>query len=78
MITADAIRRCAYLSTSQLEDVLRKTYPKDKILLSTFLGVTNGGQFTYDCTYFDDIEGENQRCKVFVYIDSTNTIVADY
>jgi hypothetical protein len=78
MITADTIRRCAYLSTDQLENILRKSYPEDKILLSTFLGINNSGEFTYECMYFNDIEGKYQVCKVFVHVDNTNTMIADY
>ena len=76
MITADTLRRCAYLGTIQLENILRQAYPEDRILQSSFVGITNGGQFCYDCT----VPGEDgpERTKVFVWQNNHSELVADY
>ena len=77
MITADKIRRLAYMDTVALEAAVRKNYPKDSFISSKFLGITNGGQFCYSATWID--EG-NDRCtsKVFVELDSNDQPVAEY
>ena len=75
MITADTLRRCAYLGTVELESLIQRSYPHDRILQSSFLGISNGGQFCYDITY----PGEDgpERSKVFVWLDC-NELTADY
>ncbi len=78
MITAETLRQCAYLDTISLENILRKTYPKDSLIRSEFLGITNAGQFCYSAVYFDQIEGAEDVCKVFVWRDSNGSLVADY
>lgn len=74
MITAERIQQQAYLSTTDLERLIQKNYPQDRFISSRFLGITNGGEFCYEATYWDDIEGTVLPTKVFV--DSTGT--ADY
>lgn len=79
MITADAITKCAYLSTTSLEGILRKNYPKDKVLQSNFIGITNGGQFCYNISYPDDNSKSGlSRSKVFVTLDTTGQLNAEY
>lgn len=75
MITADTLRRCAWLDAASIEGLLRKNYPKDQVLQSNFLGITNGGQFCYDVMYPTD-EG-TERGKVFVWQEN-NEVFADY
>ena len=78
MITADKIRRLAYLDTPSLEAAIRRNYPKDKFISCRFLGITNGGQFCYEALYFDNIEGENLPTKVFVSMGADDQPVAEY
>lgn len=78
MITADKIRRCANLSTTELERALQFMYPKDTIIASKFVGITNGGQFCYTITYYDETIEENTMTKLFVDTDFNNEIYADY
>lgn len=78
MITVDTIRKCSFLSSTTLEGLLRKNYPKDVVIKSDFVGITNGGQFCYNIMYFDDIEGENRWSKAFVWQDNNGDTVADY
>jgi len=79
MITCDTITKCAYLSTTRLEEILRKNYPKDKVLQSYFIGITNGGQFCYDISYPDDNSKTGlSRGKVFVSLDITGNLTAEY
>lgn len=79
MITAETLRRCAYLHNLTLEAALRKSYPKDSVLRSEFLGITNGGQFAYKIVYPDeDAKNGMAVTKVFVWEDNNGELVADY
>lgn len=77
MITADRIRKLSYLDTQQVEQAVRKNYPKDSFVSTKFLGITNGGQFCYSAIFID--EG-NERCttKVFVDLDANEQPVGEY
>jgi hypothetical protein len=79
MITVDQLRKCAYLSATQIESLIRKNYPKDTVIQSDFVGISNGNQFCYKISYPDE-QSKNglSYCKVFVYIDSDGNIIADY
>jgi hypothetical protein len=77
MISADTLRRCAWLNSLTLEQVLRKNYPKDSVLRSEFLGISNGEQFVYSIVYPGD-DGIAMTGKVFVWENSTGELVADY
>jgi hypothetical protein len=79
MITAETLRQCAYLNSTTLEDLLRKNYPKDMVVQSEFVGITNGGQFAYKIAY-PDSDSKNGLAvgKVFVWQDSNGSLVADY
>lgn len=79
MITADNIRRCAYLHSLTLEAALRKSYPEDSVLRSEFLGISNGNQFVYKIVYPDqDAQNGMAVTKVFVWQDHNGELVADY
>lgn len=80
MISADSIRKGAWLSSMTLESLLRKSYPNDHVIRSDFLGITNSGQFCYQIGY-QDIDLAEQGltyCKVFVYENSNGELVAAY
>jgi len=79
MISADMIRRCAYLHNLTLEGLLRKEYPNDSVLRSEFLGITNGGQFAYKIVYPDeDAKNGMAVTKIFVWENGSGELVADY
>jgi hypothetical protein len=79
MITAETLRRCAYLDNISLEKILRKNYPKDTIIRSEFVGITNGEQFAYKIVYPDeDAKNGMAVSKVFVWQGSNGELVADY
>jgi hypothetical protein len=78
MITADKIRRLAYLDTTALEAAVNKNYPEDSFVSSKFLGISNGGQFCYSVKYFDEEMGIEQTTKVFVDLDNKEEAVAEY
>lgn len=75
MIPAEYIQRCAYLSNTDLELLLQKSYPEDRVLHSNFVGITNGRQFCYSIQY----PGEDglEQGKVFVWLEN-NDLRADY
>jgi|694.fasta_scaffold10146_9 hypothetical protein len=79
MISADTIRRCAYLHNLTLEGLLRKEYPTDTVLRSEFLGISNGHQFVYKIVYPDpDAENGMAVGKIFVWENGSGELVADY
>jgi hypothetical protein len=78
MLTAETIRRCAYIDTITLEKLLRKSYPKDSVIRSEFLGITNGQQFAYKIVYPDEDANNGMAVgKVFVSIKD-NALLVDY
>lgn len=78
MITAEKIIRCAYLSSTQIEKLLRKSYPTDTVLTSKFVGITNGGDFCYTIQYPDPmVKSGLNLSKVFVNLDNEE-LTADY
>ncbi len=80
MITADKMRKLAFLDTVSLEQALKKNYPEDHAITSRFIGITNGGQFCYEIGYQDiDLAGQGLTfCKVFVNLDEKEELVAEY
>ena len=76
MITADTLKTITEFDARTLTTLIRKAgYKEDTFTGAKFLGMTNGGQFCFSCTYkgeFADV------CKVFVYIDETGSIRAEY
>lgn len=76
MITVDTLRRCAWLSSIHIEELIRKNYPKDTVLAADFVGISNGGQFVYNVAF----PGEDgvEKAKVFVWQDNNGEVVADY
>ena len=79
MITADTLRQCAWLSSTHLEELLNKRYPKDRVVRSNFVGITNGGQFCYNINFPDENtkSGVGQD-KIFVWRDANGEVVAEY
>jgi len=78
MITDYKIKKCMYLTTSQLEKALNFMHPRDRIKDSKFLGITNGKQFAYEVLYFDNNLGEDAYTKIFVDLEANEEPYADY
>ena len=79
MITADTIRRCSNLDNITLERLLRKSYPKDSVIRSEFLGISNGDEFVYKIVYPDqDGDMGMATTKVFVWLKGNGELVAEY
>ena len=79
MITADALATLTTFSTKSLERALAVNgYAHASFKTSEFVGITNGGQFAYKATYYDDVgTGKDQVCQVFLTYDA-GTVTADY
>ena len=79
MISADTIRRCAYLHNLTLEAALRKSYPDDRVLRSEFLGISNEHQFVYKIVYPDtDAKSGMATTNIFVWEDTDGSLVVEY
>ncbi len=80
MITAETLATLTQLSRSELAKILDTSgYSKCSFKSARFLGITNGGQFCYTVTYYNDnIESEDVG-KVFVtYNSADNSMKADF
>jgi len=79
MITAETLAHITQFSAPALTRAINLAgYTEDKFTSARFLGITNGGQFCYLCTYKAD-DGEIEKTKVFLTHDSaTGHITADY
>ena len=77
MITADKIQTLMALDTTALTQAIRRAGYKHHTLCDTeFVGLTNGNQFAYKG---HRANGDEQViCKVFVSMDPSGHIVADY
>jgi hypothetical protein len=80
MISAESIRKGAWIDTITLESLLRKRYANDHVIRSEFLGITNSGHFCYQIGYQDiDLAGQGLTyCKVFVSENTNGELVAEY
>lgn len=80
MITADQLKTVTTLGPKGLAVVLDQSgYSMCAFKTATFLGITNGGQFCYRVTYYDENGLGEEVGKVFVTFDhSTGGITADF
>jgi hypothetical protein len=71
MITADTLKGMMSFTTKDLAKILDVSgYSMCSFETAKFLGLTNGNQFCYQVTYFDEAgTGENESAKVFVSLD---------
>lgn len=81
MILADTLRLLTTMGTRDLARVLDASgYSMCSFKEARFLGITNGGEFCYRVTYFDEAgTGEDEVGKVFVKYNTENqAITADF
>ncbi len=78
MITADTLKTLMEFGPQGLTVLIRRAgYKEDSFVKSKFLGMTNGGQFCYLCSYTED--GEICTTKVFLtYNPVEGKVSADY
>lgn len=75
MITADAITRCAFLNSMDIETLLLRKKTNRVVLTTKFVGITNGGEFCYNYQYADsDNKVKYSVDKLFVRINEYNNI----
>ena len=80
MITADTLKTLTSFTTHGLAMALHHSgYTGASFKRAKFLGITNGGQFCYSVTYYDDNGLGEQEGKVFLTYDPTaGKVTADY
>jgi hypothetical protein len=81
MILADTLAYLTTFTPKTLAKVLDTSgYKMCSFKTVKFLGMTNGGQFCYSVTYFDEAgTGQDEVGKVFVSYDhANNSITADF
>ena len=80
MITADTLKTLTTFTTHGLAMALHHSgYTGASFKSAKFLGITNGGQFCYSVTYYDDNGLGEQQGKVFLSYDPVEgKVTADY
>ena len=80
MILADTLKTLTSFGPKGLAVVLDKSgYSMCSFKSAEFLGITNGGDFCYKVTYYDDAGTGEEVGKVFVKYDHSNhSITADF
>jgi len=81
MITADKLKVLTELGPKGLAVFLERSgYTGASFKSAKFVGITNGGQFAYRVTFYDEAgTGKDEVGKVFVSYDHSNDkITADY
>jgi hypothetical protein len=80
MITADTLKTLTTFTTHGLAMALHHSgYTGASFKTAKFLGITNGGQFCYGVSYYDDNGLGEQQGKVFLSYDSAQgKVIADY
>ncbi len=78
MITAEKLTLLTNMPSAMLSMAIQQAgYKEDKFTGAKFLGITNGGQFCYLCTF--PVEGGTDSCKVFLTYDPTaDKVTAGY
>ena len=78
MITADKLALLTNMPAAMLSMGIQQAgYKGDSFTGAKFLGLTNGNQFCYMCTY--KVEGGIDSCKVFVtYNPTKDQVSVDY
>ena len=78
MILADTLKTLTSFTAPALTKAIQLAgYKKDSFTAARFLGMTNGLQFCYLCTYTED--GEICTTKVYVSYDPTaDRVIVDY
>jgi len=76
MISADTLKTLTTFTAQALTRAIRDAgYKGDTFTGAKFVGLTNGNQFCYLCTY--PVEGGADSAKVFLTY-SNGTVTADY
>ncbi len=81
MITADRLKTLTSFTPKALAMGLAQSgYTGVSFETAEFVGITNGGQFCYKVTYFDDAgTGEVETGKVFLtYNQDIGSVTVDY
>lgn len=72
MITADNLKYLTNVPAVQLNAIAANSgYKRTNIRKAKFLGLTNAGQFCYNTTFYDELEGQEMEGKVFLTYDPT-------
>lgn len=81
MITAEKLTEVTTLTRKDLARILDTSgYSMCAFETAKFVGITNGGQFCYKVTYYDEAgTGDHEVGKVFVSLDqATGALTADF
>lgn len=81
MITAEKLETLTTFTAAALTRAINLAgYKGDTFKTAKFLGITNGGQFCYSCTYDDAFDGtQDNSCKVFVtYTAADSSVKVSY
>lgn len=78
MITAEKLKTLTTFTAPALSRAIQLAgYKGDTFTGAKFLGITNGGQFCYNCTYEDEF-GNEDSCHVYLKHNTDGSVTADY
>jgi hypothetical protein len=80
MILAAEINKYTTLDRYEIAKVLaRSGYSGLRFESANFLGITNGGDFCYKITYFDESgTGDEETGKVYIRKNATGDMIAEF
>ena len=79
MILAAELDKYTTLDRYEIVKVLaRSGYTGLSFKSANFLGITNGGDFCYKVTYFDESGEGEETCKIYVNKSATGDMVAEF
>jgi hypothetical protein len=80
MITAERLQTLTTFTPKALAmGLAQRGYPGNNFDTAEFLGITNGGQFCYRVTFYNDHTEEQDEGKVYLYYDqTTGSVKVDY
>ena len=77
MLLKEQVNELVNLNAARLSSIARQTGYKDaNFRTCEFVGITNGGEFAYRASYYED--GREQFTKLYVWRDTAGNFVADY
>jgi hypothetical protein len=80
MITAEKVSKLSTLKAKDLDTALKNAgySAYERPMDCTFLGITTGGDFCYKFIYRDSTEDTWAYGKLFVNINATGLVIAEY
>jgi hypothetical protein len=77
MLTAEQVNEIVNYTAEDLTRLIQERYTTDVFLDAEFLGLSNGGEFVFRATWYNEEEDSEDTTKVFVR-RTDSILTADY